>query len=150
MLSEMRSGNEVAIFVMRRNRSEVLLVHRSASQGAYWHTIAGGVEAGETPAEAAVRELREETGLEVEPLDPAATATELMYSLLEDPPERRALYAPDVIEVHVDCFIVDAPDDWEPQLDWEHDGYRWVAAPDAPGVLRWPDTAAALQRLLAT
>jgi len=33
---------------------------------------------------------------------------------------RRERYAPEVAAVHVECFVVDAPDDWEPQLDWEH------------------------------
>jgi 8-oxo-dGTP pyrophosphatase MutT (NUDIX family) len=143
-----RSGNEVAVFVTRRNRSEVLVVHRSPPQGAYWHTIAGGVEPGETPAEAARRELWEETGLRLEALGPRVAVTELMYSLSEEPAARRALYEPGVVEVHVDCFIVDADDDWEPTLDWEHDDYRWTDAAEAPGLLRWPDTAAALQRLL--
>jgi dATP pyrophosphohydrolase len=143
-----RSGSEVAIFVARRERSEILVVHRSPANGSYWHTIAGGVETGEGPRDAAIRELREETGLEVRELQPAGTATELWYPLTEEPAERRALYDPGVEQVHVDCFLVDAPDDWEPQLDWEHDDYRWCAAADAPGALHWPDTADALRRLL--
>jgi 8-oxo-dGTP pyrophosphatase MutT (NUDIX family) len=32
----------------------------------YWFTVGGGLNAGETPAEGAVRELREETGLRVD------------------------------------------------------------------------------------
>jgi len=31
-----------------------------------WSTVGGGVEPGESPAEAAKREVREETGLEIE------------------------------------------------------------------------------------
>jgi len=137
------------IFVARRGRTEILVVHRSPENGAYWHTIAGGVESGETSLEAARRELAEETGLDVGALEPAGEAIELWYPLSGEPAERRALYEPGVEEVHVDCFIVDAPDDWEPQLDWEHDGYRWCAAVEAPAALHWPDTAAALRRLLA-
>lgn len=146
----MRTGSEVAIFVTRRKRSEVLVVHRSPSHGGYWHTIAGGIESGEQPEEAARRELEEETGLAVPALTPAGAVTELVYSLTEEPAERQALYEPGVVEVHVDCFIVEAPEGWEPRLDWEHDGYRWSPAADAPGLLRWPDTADALRRLLAT
>ena len=140
----------MAIFVARRDRSEILVVHRCPQNGSYWHTIAGGVEAGETALEAARRELHEETGLDTEIVQPAGSATELWYPLSEEPAERRALYAPGVEQVHVDCFIVDAPDDWEPVLDWEHDDYRWCAVDQAPDELYWPDTAAALRRLLAS
>jgi len=143
-----RTGREVAIFVTRRERGEVLVVHRSPAQGSYWHTIAGGIETGEEASEAARRELLEETGLAVDSLDPAGRVTELVYSLTEEAAERRALYEPGVAEVHVDCFIVEAPADWEPRLDWEHDDYRWCSAEEAAGLLRWPDTAAALRRLL--
>jgi 8-oxo-dGTP pyrophosphatase MutT (NUDIX family) len=125
--------HEVAIFVTRRTRSEVLVVHRSPTGGGYWHTIAGGVEPGETPLAAAQRELLEETGLDAA-LAPSGIAFDY---LLEDG-----------ATMHVDCFLADAPDDWEPQLDHEHDDYRWEAAPDAPGALFWADTAAALRQLL--
>ncbi len=58
-----RTGAEVAVFVTRRNGAEVLIVHRSPIQGGYWHVVAGGVEAGEAPEDAARRELEEETSL---------------------------------------------------------------------------------------
>lgn len=44
---------------------EVLLVRLSYDQG-QWAMPGGGVRAGESPAEAVIREVREETGLEVE------------------------------------------------------------------------------------
>src|SRR3712207_6227450 len=37
--------------------------------GSWWNTTGGGIDDGETPSEAAARELREETGLLVEPAD---------------------------------------------------------------------------------
>ena len=37
--------------------------------GSWWNTMGGGIDPGETPVQAAVRELAEETGLQVAPED---------------------------------------------------------------------------------
>ncbi len=108
---------EVIVFVRRGD--DVLAVHRSPAQGGYWHSIAGGVEEGETFADAAVRELQEETGLvaRVEPLERA--------------------FAHDGIRV--ESFLAEAPAGWEPTLDWEHDDYRWCSPADAAELMYWPE-----------
>lgn len=49
---------------IRDAAGRLLLVHQIDRQ--QWGTVGGAVEPGESPAEAAVREAREETGLEVE------------------------------------------------------------------------------------
>ena len=115
------------VLIVVRRESHFLVVHRSPENDAYWHQIAGGVEDGETFAEAAVRELREETGLEaeVEPLD------------------RSFEYA----GVQVEAFIVDVTPEWEPTLDWEHDEYRWLPRDEAADLLYWPEPAALLRSL---
>jgi 8-oxo-dGTP pyrophosphatase MutT (NUDIX family) len=128
---KVRTGVEVAVFVTRKGGSEVLVLHRSAEQGGYWHIVAGGVEPGEMVREAAARELLEETGLLAKP----ATGVEVVEY-------------PSVAEVEVSAFHVTAPDDWEPRLDWEHDGYDWCAPDEAFALLRWPATAHALRTLL--
>src|SRR5205807_2173271 len=55
------------VFVFVRRGDEFLVLHRSPENDAYWHGVAGGVEAGESFAAAAARELREETGLVAAP-----------------------------------------------------------------------------------
>ena len=60
-------ADAVAVYVYRRMPGvEFLQVRRSAATGEYqgsWQTVYGGVHAGETAMAAAVRELKEETGL---------------------------------------------------------------------------------------
>ena len=142
-----RSGAEASVFVTRRNGSEVLVLHRSPRQGGYWHVVAGGVEPGETALEAAERELQEETGL-VAKVTAGTEVTEYVYPLTEEPAERRQQYDPSVVEVKVTCFQAEAPDGWEPRLDWEHDDYRWCDPIQAVDTLRWPETVQALLQLL--
>ena len=129
----MRRAEEVLVFVRRGD--EFLVLHRPPDRGGYWHSVAGALEEGESYAEAAARELLEETGLEATPVD---VDRPFAYSLDEEPEWRKVLQ-PGVEEIAVRTFVVDAPDGWEPALDWEHDEHRWCAAEEAAELLFWPD-----------
>lgn len=130
-------------FVLVRRGGEYLVLHRAPEQGGYWHCVAGGLEAGETYAEAAARELREETGLEGPVVD---LGRRFVYRLEEWEPR----YTPESGEIHVECFLAEAPPGWEPSLDREHDDYRWCVADDGAALLFWPEPRELLQELGAT
>jgi dihydroneopterin triphosphate diphosphatase len=107
------------VLVVVRRGEEFLVVHRSPENDAYWHLVAGGVEDGETFADAAVRELREETTLEA------------TVERVESPFEYEG--------IRVEPFVAHAPAGWEPTLDWEHDDYRWCTREQAVELLYWPE-----------
>jgi 8-oxo-dGTP pyrophosphatase MutT (NUDIX family) len=130
------------VFVFVRRGDEYLVLHRSEQQGAYWHGVAGGLEHGESYADAAVRELREETGLEAPIVD---LSRHVVYRLEEWEPR----YKPVSGEIHVRFFLAEAPAGWEPSLDWEHDEYRWCSADEAIGLLFWPEPREVLEELAA-
>jgi 8-oxo-dGTP pyrophosphatase MutT (NUDIX family) len=126
---------EVLIHVRRGD--EFLVAHRAPDGGGYWHTIAGGVEPGEEPEAAARRELREETGFEAESLEPLGGFAYVRESWEEEAGLR----------VHVHAFLVVVQPGWEPQLDAEHDEYRWCLRDDAIELLFWPEPAELLRAL---
>jgi dATP pyrophosphohydrolase len=128
-------AREVLIHVRRGD--EFLVAHRAAGHGGYWHAIAGAVEPGEAWQAAALRELREETGLARDGLEPLGE-----FAYVREPWEPEP-----GLQVRVRAFLVDVPPGWEPQLDREHDDYRWLPREEAAALLYWPEPAALLRSL---
>ncbi len=60
--------NELIKCVLLRNDYELLILQRSDEDehGGMWETVCGGIDEGETPTEACLREIKEETGMDVE------------------------------------------------------------------------------------
>ncbi|MCA0377327.1 MAG: NUDIX domain-containing protein [Gemmatimonadetes bacterium] len=89
-----------------------------------WELVHGRIEAGEHPADAAVREVREETGL----------AVERLYSIAVNP---FWLVPTDTVQLAlVLAAVVDgAP---APALSEEHDAAVWRTPAAAVKVLAWP------------
>ena len=128
----MRSTHEVLLVVYRPG-PEFLVLLRSPERHGYWNPAAGGVEQGETPGEAALRELEEETGLTL-PVRFEPLALELGY--------RR----PDTGEwITLHPYSVEGPPGWEPVLNDEHVEYRWCSAEEADRLLAYPEPRAVVR-----
>ena len=112
-----------ALVVIHTPDLEVLLLER-ADRKNFWQSVTGSIEAGETPYEAAIREVHEETGL---------VATDYVFSdwqssnVYEIYPHWRHRYAPDVTHNEEHLFGLELPGPLPVQLaDDEHVRYEWL------------------------
>lgn len=135
---------------MHRRRAdgerEVLLLHRIPKLGAFWQGVTGAPDWGESDEDAAVREVREETGFEV-----SVEELDFRYDLHrseEATDEWLRLYGPDVEVVPEEAYGAEVPPGSEPVLTpIEHDSYRWCTFEEADRLLKWDDNRRALQVL---
>jgi 8-oxo-dGTP pyrophosphatase MutT (NUDIX family) len=96
-----------------------------------WETVHGHIEAGETPAQAAIRELAEETG----------TAPLKLYNLSRV--EAFYQHRRDEIAL-IPVFAAFVSPEAMVKLGTEHQRYEWLTVPEAMGRFAWPREGRAL------
>lgn len=123
----------------------VLLVHKPRLRDA-WQLPQGGIEAGENPRQAALRELQEETGL-VLPEVHHESARTYCYDF---PPEFVQRHNP-INDGQTLCFVVvEAPQDVIVKVDdREIDSYMWVLPEQIPTYVEREAYLEVIQSVLA-
>jgi dATP pyrophosphohydrolase len=109
------------LVVVYARSGEVLLMERHEPPG-WWQSVTGSLEPGETPWDAAVRELREETGLAADGLVDLGISQSFTIA-----PAWRHRFAPGVTEnlEHAFALGLDAPVDV--RMDpTEHVRFAWL------------------------
>lgn len=112
-----------ALILIHTPDLKVLIMERADKPG-FWQSVTGSIEADETPYDAAIREVREETGLDALAYkfeDWQASNTYEIY------PHWRHRYAPGVTENVEHLFGLELPAPVDVQLaPDEHVRYEWV------------------------
>lgn len=109
-------------------KPEFLLFLRSSKKiyAHQWRMIGGKVEGGEKYWEAALRELKEETGL----------IPQNFWTI----PSINSFYEAKSDQIHlIPAFAVQLNSDDIPQLDDEHTEYRWISIEELDSYLSWPE-----------
>ena len=123
---------------------DVLLLERAGHPG-FWQSVTGSQDPGETLLETAVREVREETGL-----DASAFALEdwKLQNVFEIYPVWRHRYAPGITHNTEHVFSLQVPRSVSVKLaPREHLQYRWLGWQAAADACFSPTNAAAIRRL---
>lgn len=129
---------ESVLVVVYTRAGEVLLLERTRPPG-WWQSVTGSLAPGETPADAAARELAEETGL-------CATGLLDMDLRARFPihPDWRDRYAPDVTENLEHAFCLELPRRRPIRLEpGAHEAFCWLPAGEAVArATSWTDRRA--------
>jgi len=125
------------VYVIRPYRDEWLVLALQRSIGTRcpgsWETVHGRMEPDERPEHAAVREVREETGLELDRL----------YSITCQP---FYLHALGVVQMAV-VFAAFVREGADVKLGDEHQDYEWLSMTSAASRFTWPREREALQHI---
>lgn len=139
-MMEIQQKVQVWIYHGKGEDLRVLLLRTIAARGAFWQPVTGGVEPGETPQIAALREATEETGFQF-----SGPPVPLGYSFEFEREATGPRPAAHVIET---CFALHAHSERAPVLDpREHEDWRWIGVVEAQKTLKFESNREALRRL---
>ncbi len=125
---------------------QVLLMERADAPG-YWQSVTGSQDAGETLTETAIREVREETGLDAAAFALTSWGIETRYEIYE---RWRHRYAPGVTHNTEHVFGLKLPGPLPVTLaPREHLNYVWLPWEKAAQRCFSPSNAAAIRELPA-
>jgi dihydroneopterin triphosphate diphosphatase len=123
-------GVSVAVVRKHGKTHQTLMLMRTNNK--QWSQIAGGIELGEKAWEAALREIKEETGIVPEQLYSADTC-EQFYEL-----EKDSIWIAPV-------FVAFAKPNSNVVLNHEHSEYKWVSFKEAISMVPFPGQKAILK-----
>ena len=121
----------IEAWIYHPEEREILLLKVEDEKVSFWLPITGGIESGESPEEACLREIKEEIGL-VLACSSLTGLGDFMVKIDEN------------LSIHKNLFLV-LTEQKEIQLSDEHVGAQWVALDKVSSQLYWPSNQATFE-----
>lgn len=140
-----KNPNSVLIVIYAENTKHALMLQRR-DDPAFWQSVTGSLEQNETPYQAALREVREETGIDIaaENLNLIDCCESIKFEIF---PQFRYKYAPNVTHCTEHWFLLPLPRECEPVLS-EHSAYRWMSVEQATQLTKSWNNRVAIEKYL--
>lgn len=123
----------IEAWIYHPEEREILLLKVEDKKVSFWQPITGGIESGESPEEACLREIKEETGLVLHRSN-LTSLGDLTVKIDEN------------LTIHKNLFLV-LTDQKEIQISDEHVGAQWVALDKVSSQLYWPSNQATFEMI---
>ncbi|AIX51400.1 MULTISPECIES: dihydroneopterin triphosphate diphosphatase [Pantoea] len=123
----------VLVVIFARDTGRVLMLQRRDDHG-FWQSVTGSLEPGETPAQAAAREVAEELAIDIcgEGLQLEDCQRQIEFEIF---PHFRHRYAPGITHNREHWFRLALPAERMPLLS-EHLAARWLIAEEAAALTK--------------
>ncbi len=121
----MKKKNSIECWVFNDSTKRFLLLNcpKTKDHRAYWQPVAGGIESDEEKREACLREVKEETSIEIDPL--------YLVKLVDD----FGVFEEE-LELHKTVYIYRTQNALV-TISEEHTDFRWVTPSDVKSLLLW-------------
>jgi dihydroneopterin triphosphate diphosphatase len=119
---------EVCIIRLNEGKSQYLLLQRADDEELYpglWQIVTGSMKKNETSVQSVLRELKEETGLNIKKI----WTVPMIDSYLD--------FKADIIQM-VPVFAVEVDSNSEVRLSHEHQSFQWLSYSEAKQRVVWP------------
>lgn len=113
---------------------EILLLKVKTEQRSFWQPITGGIESDESPGAACIREIFEETGLEIE-----------LTKLLKI--SHHTVVIDEDLTIFKTLFLVETKQK-DIHISDEHIDFIWTEVKNVPDILYWQSNQETFQKIL--
>ena len=116
----------IEAWIYHPEEREILLLKVEDEKVSFWQPSTGGIESGESPEEACLREIKEETGLVLHRSN-LTSLGDFMVKIDEN------------LSIHKNLFLA-LTEQKDIQISDEHVGAQWVALDKVSSQLYWPSS----------